>query len=155
MMLRFGAYIAHFLSVLHKIMKEKLKGGIPLPDTGYIDVLAYTSAAQIPLENVAIAVTSTDGTALALRLTNRNGSIDPIEIPVPELSAGQTPNTGVLPFTPVNVYARLEGYEQVENENLQVFPNTVTRLNLDMIPLSELPSSWDQTVVYNTPKQNL
>ncbi len=128
---------------------------VALPETGYIDVLAYTSVAQIPLENVAITVTATDGTALAMRLTNRNGSIDPIEIPVPALSAGQTPNTGVTPYTPVNLYARLEGFEQVENENLQVFPGTITRLNLEMIPLSELPSAWDKTAVFDTPAQNL
>lgn len=132
-----------------------MKGVVPLPDTGYIDVLAYTSLAQIPLENVAITVTATDGTALAMRLTNRNGSIDPIAIPVPALSAGQSPNTGIRPFTPVNLYARLEGFEQVENENLQVFPGTVTRLDLEMIPLSVLPSSWDKTAVYDTPAQNL
>lgn len=136
-------------------MSEIWKGGIPLPDLGYIDVLTYTSLAQIPLENVAITVTSEDGTALAMRLTDQNGRITPIEIPVPELSAGQTPNTGIVPFTPVNLYARLEGFEQVENENLQVFPNTVTRLNLDLIPLSELPSSWDKVTVFDTPKQNL
>lgn len=128
---------------------------VALPETGYIDVLAYTSVAQIPLENVAITVTATDGTALAMRLTNRNGSIDSIEIPVPALSAGQTPNTGVTPYTPVNLYARLEGFEQVENENLQVFPGTITRLNLEMIPLSELPSAWDKTAVFDTPAQNL
>lgn len=136
-------------------MSEIWKGGIPLPDLGYIDVLTYTSLAQIPLENVAITVTSEDGTALAMRLTDRNGRITPIEIPVPELSAGQTPDTGIVPFTPVNLYARLEGFEQVENENLQVFPNTVTRLNLELIPLSELPSSWDKVTVFDTPKQNL
>ena len=126
-----------------------------MPDIGYIDVLAYTGFAQIPLENVAITVTATDGTALAMRLTNRNGSIEPITIPVPELEASLTPDTGIVPFTPVNVYARLDGYEQVESENLQVFPNTRTRLNLELIPLSELPSAWDKTVVYQTPPQNL
>lgn len=154
-MLQFGAYIAQGSTSLHKIMNEIWKGGIPLPDLGYIDVLAYTSLAQIPLENVAITVTAEDGTALAMRLTDRNGRITPIEIPVPELSAGQTPDTGIVPFTPVNLYARLEGFEQVENENLQVFPNTVTRLNLELIPLSELPSGWDKVTVFNTPKQNL
>ncbi len=132
-----------------------MKGVVFLPDTGYIDVLAYTSLAQIPLENVAVTVTATDGTAIAMRLTDRNGSIVPIEIPVPALSAGQTPNTGIRPFTPVNLYARLEGFEQIENENLQVFPNIVTRLNLEMIPLSELPSAWDKTAVFDTPAQNL
>lgn len=132
-----------------------MKGVIYLPDTGYIDVLAYTSLAQIPLENVAITITATDGTAIAMRLTNRNGSIEPIAVPVPAPSAGETPDTGILPFTPVNLYARLEGFEQVENENLQVFPNISTRLNLEMIPLSELPSAWDKTAVFDTPAQSL
>ena len=136
-------------------MNETWKGGIFLPEQGYIDVLTYTSLAQIPLENVAITVTATDATALAMRLTDRNGRISLIEIPVPSVSAGQTPDTGITPFTSVNLYARLEGFEQIENENLQVFPNTITRLNLELIPLSELPSSWDKVTVYNTPKQNL
>lgn len=126
-----------------------------MPDIGYLDVLAYTSIAQIPLQDVAITITATDGTAIAMRLTDRNGSIDPIEIPVPAPSAGQRPDTCVRPYTPVNLYAHLEGFEQVENENLQVFPNTVTRLNLEMIPLPELPSSWDKTAVFDTPAQNL
>ncbi len=126
-----------------------------MPDTGYIEVLAFTSRAQIPLENVAITVTATDGTALAMRVTDRNGQITRIEIPVPEISAGLTPDTGIRPFTPVNLYARLQGYEQTENENLQVFPNTVTRLNLEMIPLSELPNSHDKVSIYDTPPQNL
>ena len=43
----------------------------------------------------------------------------------------------------------------MEAENLQVFANTVTQQDLMMIPLSELPDSWDQTAVYTTPPQNL
>ena len=132
-----------------------MKGGIPLPEKGYIDVLAYASAGRIPLEDVAITVTAADGTAIGMRITDRNGEIKPIEIPVPEISAGLSPDTGVRPYTPVNLYARKEGYEQVENENLQVFPQTVTRLNLELIPLSELPDSWDKLAVYDTPPQNL
>ncbi len=126
-----------------------------LSETGYIEVNAYTSSAKIPLENVAITITAQDGTALAMRLTDRNGLITPIEIPVPEVSAGLTPDTGVRPYTAVNLYAQLHGYEHRENINLQVFPNTTTRLNLKMIPLSELPSSWDKIAVYDTPPQNL
>lgn len=126
-----------------------------LPDTGTIEVNAFTSIARIPLADVAVAVTAADGTAIALRLTDRNGLIEPISIPAPALSAGQTPDTGVRPYTPVNLYARKEGYEQRENENLQVFPGTVTRLDLEMIPLSELPSSWDKVSLYTSPPQNL
>ena len=40
-------------------------------------------------------------------------------------------------------------------ENLQIFANTTTLQNLEMIPLAEFPAAWDQTVVYQTPPQNL
>lgn len=132
-----------------------MKGGIILPATGYIQVHAYTSRAQIPLEDVAITITDPTGNAIAMRLTNRSGLIDPIEINVPNLAASQTPDTGIVPYTAVNIYARKENYEQIEAENVQVFPNTVTYQNLEMIPLSELPEAWTKTVLFNTPPQNL
>ena len=126
-----------------------------MPAIGYIQVHAYTSYAQLPLENVAITVTSTDGTAIAMRITDRNGQITPIEIPVPDLAESQSPNPPEKPFTNVNLYAHKQGFEQIEAENLQVFANTITDQDLLMIPLSELPQNWDQNVIINTPPQNL
>ena len=132
-----------------------MKGVIHLSAKGYITVHAYTSFAQLPLKNVAIAVTATDGTAIAMRLTGRNGLIVPIEVPVPDRSASLTPQSEEVPFTAVNLYARLKGYEQIEIENLQVFADTTTDQNLEMIPLSELPGAWNQTEIFDTPRQNL
>lgn len=126
-----------------------------MPSTGYIQVRAYTSTAQFPLQNVAITVTSSDGTAIAMRLTDRNGQVAPIAIPVPDKAESLEPEAGEKPFTSVNLYARLKGYEQVESENLQVFADTTTIQNLEMIPLSELPNRWDQTAIFDTPPQNL
>ena len=124
--------------------------------TGYIQVHAFASNAQIPLKDVAVAITDENGSAIALRLTNRSGQLDePVAITVPDLSASQTPNTGVVPFATVNLYARLPDYEEIEVENLQVFANTVTSQNLELIPLSELPEYWNQVEVFDTPKQNL
>lgn len=123
--------------------------------TGYIQVRAYASTARFPLKDVAITVTATDGTAIAMRLTDRNGLIAPIEIPVPDKSESQSPDPDEKPYTSVNLYARLRGYEQVEAENLQVFAGTTTNQDLEMIPLSELPNQWDQTVTFDTPPQNL
>ena len=123
--------------------------------TGYIQVRAYESNAQLPLAEVAVTVTANDGTAIAMRLTDRNGRIVPIEIPVPDLAESQTPNPPEQPFATVNLYAHLRGYETIESENLQVFAGTVTSQDLLMIPLSELPDSWDQTAVFFTPPQNL
>jgi len=122
---------------------------------GYITVHAYESYALLPVQDVAITVTATDGTAIAMRTTNRSGQIAPIEIPVPDRSASLTPDSGEIPFAVVNLYARKRGYEQIENENLQVFAGTTTNQNLLMIPLSELPGKWNQAEIFDTPPQNL
>lgn len=122
---------------------------------GYIQVHAYTSNARLPLKDVAVTVTAEDGTAIAMRLTDRSGQISPIEIPVPDKAESQIPDPTERPFAIVNLYARIKGFEQIENENLQVFAGTTTDQNLEFIPLSELPGQWNQTVIFDTPPQNL
>ncbi len=126
-----------------------------MPANGFLQLRAYTSTAQFPLKDVSVAVTATDGTAIALRLTDRNGRITPIEIPVPDRSESLRPDPTEKPYAVVNLYARKQGYEQIEAENLQIFADTTTYQNLEMIPLAELPGAWDQTVIYDTPPQNL
>ena len=123
--------------------------------TGYIQVRAFASEAQLPLKDTAIVVTATDGTAIAMRLTDRSGKITPIPIPVPELSESQSPDPAERPFSVVNLYARKAGYEQIEAENLQVFAGVTTLQELEMVPLSELPDYFGQTEVFDTPPQNL
>lgn len=122
---------------------------------GYIQLRAYTSYAQIPLKDVAITITDPDGTAIAMRLTDRNGRIRPIEIPVPDKSESTFPGADELPYAIVNLYAYLDGYEMVESEHLQVFPETTTFQDLEMIPLSDYPSLDDPFILYQTPPQNL
>lgn len=126
-----------------------------MASTGYIQVHAYSSYAQLPLQNVAISVTAPDGTALAMRLTDRSGRITPIEVPVPDLTESQSPGSEEAPFTPVTIHARLKGYEQIRVDGVQVFSGTVTVQNLELIPLSELPGARDQSETFETPPQNL
>ena len=126
-----------------------------MPSTGYIRARAYQSRAELPLKDVAVAITATDGTAIALELTDRSGLTKSVAIPVPDIEAGQTPDTGEVPFTTANVYARLKGYEQIENEGVQVFPDTTTIQNLELIPLSEMPGEYDRREIFITPAQNL
>ena len=123
---------------------------------GYIQVHTYTTNARIPVEDAAIAITDSDGNALALLLTNQSGMLDePVELEVPDLSAGQSPNTGILPYSLVNIYARAPDFEEIIIENLQVFPDTVTNQNLELIPLSEFPETWNQAEIFDTQTQNL
>ena len=123
--------------------------------TGYIQARAFTSRAQIPLEGVAVMVTRPDGTAISMALTDRSGLIPPIAISVPDLASSQSPDTGIVPYTNVNLYARLENYEQIEAEDLQIFADTLTYQELEMIPLSELPDQWTRAEIFKTLPQNL
>jgi len=90
-----------------------------------------------------------------MRLTDRSGKITPVAVPTPDFSDSQSPGSSQSPFTLVNLTARLQGYEQILAENIQVFPNTTTLQELEMIPLSELPDSWNQSEAFDTPPQNL
>jgi len=127
-----------------------------MPATGYIQVHAFTSNARIPLKDAAVVITDSSGSAIAMRLTNRSGRLDsPMEISVPELSASQSPNTGVIPYATVNLYAKKENFEEIEIQNLQVFADTISDQDLPMIPLSELPGQWNKAEVFPITPQNL
>lgn len=132
-----------------------MKGVIPLPATGYIQVHAYASYAQIPLQDVTVSVSATDGTVIALRLTDRSGRIEPIPIPVPDRAESLSPNPGERPFATVNLAARRQDYEQIFVDNLQVFAGITTDQELAMIPLSELPASRSKSETFETSEQNL
>lgn len=126
-----------------------------MPTVGFLRVSAYTSRAQIPLENVAVSVVSNDGRLLGLRITDSSGLTTPITIEVPDKENSQSPGIGLPAYTSVNLYARAENYEQILVQGVQVFADTVTMQDLAMVPLSEMPSKWNQTEIINTPPQNL
>ena len=126
-----------------------------MPATGYIQVYAYTSKARIPLKNVAVMITGQNGSAIAMGLTDKNGKYGPISLTVPAKSDSLTPGSTEKPFVNVNLHARLNNFEQIEAENIQVFADTVTIQNLMMVPLSELPQQWAGTEFFDTPAQNL
>ena len=105
---------------------------------------------------MAITITDAGGAAIAMRLTNRSGMLDQaIGIPVPDLSASQSPNTGIIPFSTVDLYARLENYEEIYIKNLQIFPDIVTDQDLELIPLAEFPADWIKSETFFTAPQSL
>ena len=126
-----------------------------MPSTGYIQVYAFTSKARIPLRGVAVMITDRNNSAIAMGTTDQSGKYGPISLIVPDRSESLSPGSIEQPFVTVNIHARLENYEQIEAENVQVFADTVTIQNLEMIPLSELPQQWTKTELFDTPAQNL
>lgn len=126
-----------------------------MPENGYIQVRAFMSNAQIPLENVAVTISSIDGTAIAMRLTGRSGLTDPVAIPAPNRAESEQPEKNGQPFTDLILYAWKSGFEQIRATNVQVFAGVTTIQDLKMVPLSELPDQWDEQLLLNTPPQNL
>ena len=124
-----------------------------MPAIGYIQVRAYTSRAQLPVEDAAVSVVDESGRLLGLRTTNSSGLTTPIRLEVPDRSMSQSPGSA-KPFVTVNLYARAEGYEQLLVRGIQVFADTTTQ-DLQFIPLAELPGSWNRLEVFDTPAQNL
>ena len=125
-----------------------------MPAFGYIQAKAYTSRAKLPVEDAAISVVDDQGRLLGLRTTDSSGLTTPIRLEVPDKAQSQSPGNG-KPFVTVNLYARAENYEQVLARGVQVFADTVTTQELQFVPLSELPGSWKQVEVFDTPAQNL
>lgn len=127
-----------------------------MSSTGHLQIHAYASTAQIPLQDTAVTVTDKSGSAIFMGLTNRSGLLDtPIAISVPSITAGQTPDTGIIPYSSVDLYAKHRQYEEIYVRDVQIFPDTVTLQNLEFIPLSEFPQKWNRAEQFDTPSQNL
>lgn len=123
--------------------------------TGYLQLHAYASNAQIPLGDTAIVITDENDIAIAMRLTDRNGLIRPIEIQVPDLVESQSPGASLNPYATVNIYAHQNGYEPIYAEKVQIFAGTTTYQDLEMIPLSQTTDPFEDGLIYYTPPQEL
>ena len=125
---------------------------------GYLVAYTYTSDALIPIEDATVTVTLRTSSGLmellAIRLTDESGKTDQLTTPTPDLSASQSPSLE-QPFTSVDITAEHPLYERIIVEDVQIFPDTVTNQNLQMIPLDEAPEAWNQTEIFEVPPQNL
>lgn len=138
------------------ILSHVRKEAVTLSATGYLQIFAFSSTAQIPLKDAAITITNQNNDLLAFRLTNRSGQLDElIAIRVPDLAESQSPNPPERPYGIVNLRARAEGYELIQVEDVQIFANTVTDQNLVFIPLSEFPESFNEEETFITTPQAL
>ena len=127
-----------------------------MSEIGYVNVHSYESNAQIPLRDVAIAITDETGDAISLRLTNKSGMFDrPVEVQVPDLSKSQTPGSKERPFSVINIYARKNNFEEIVVKNVQVFPGTITMQELEMIPLPEYSETPNISESFDIPAPNL
>lgn len=126
--------------------------------TGTILTRVFTSRAQIPVIGATVAFTQrgTEGrhALLALRVTDANGRTAPVRVGTPDPSASESPGT-VEPFAVCDIWVEAPGYELLVMENVQIFPNTQTLQELELIPLPEQTAALLPENPVNIPPQNL
>lgn len=120
----------------------------------------YTSQAQIPVAGATVAVTqpTQDGQhkLIALRVTDKNGKIAPIQIATPPISQSLSPSTAdVHPYAQYDLWVQATGYEVTRIENTQVFPQVETIQKVELIPLPEYTPLRVRGEVFPIPPQNL
>ena len=126
--------------------------------TGTILTRVFTSRAQIPVEGATVAFTQRSGEGrhalLALRVTDANGRTPPVRVGTPDPAASEAPGTPD-PFAVCDIGVEAPGYELLVVENVQVFPDTQTLQELELIPLPEQSSPLLPDHPQVIPPQNL
>ena len=118
----------------------------------------YTSRAQIPVQGATVAMTQkTSGgrhTLLAVRVSDENGKTSPVRVNTPDLDASFYPG-GEVPFAQVDLWVESPGYEMLIVQDVQVFPDTETVQDLELIPLPEQVAPTTRTEVVQITPQDL
>ena len=128
-----------------------------MPTNGFLTIRTYTSAAQLPVEDVTVSVTRPDskGTRLfATRITDESGLAGPIAIPAPDRN--ESLQAGVAaPYTTVDIIADHPDYERVLVENAQVFAGVLSQQDIALIPLEARPEVFNLTETFQITPQAL
>lgn len=129
---------------------------------GKITAYVYTSSSQIPIRDAVVTVSSfnADGgrDIKGVRVTDSNGKTSPIELDAPDYDDSRTPEnntTDPQPFSVCEVRVDSAAFESVIVENVQVFAQTTTVQNVEMIPLKENATTQDDVQIFNVTPQNL
>ena len=126
---------------------------------GTLKVRVTTSNALLPLHGVPVVISRDDGngkrTLLAVKTTDQNGDIPPPKVETPSLSESQSSGQGELPFTQLIITADAPGYYSIEVDDAQVFPDTTSIQNLELLPSSTDPNLREEDERFSIQPQNL
>ena len=124
---------------------------------GYIIARAYTSRGIIPIANANVSVTSVaDGgrVLLGFRVTDENGLTTPIELETPDVDLSLEPNQE-QGFAAYNIRIEHPDFYTYFVRDAQVFPNTTTVQNAELVPIEAQTSPQDAVEEFQVTPQNL
>lgn len=118
---------------------------------GYL--ILNTTAAQKIIPVAKTLITVTEKGKETTFVTDESGKTPVYETETPDISLSETPSAGETPFSVVDVKAEKTGFYTTEIKEVQIFPERVTTLYINMVPVPEFRENIPLMV--NTPPQNL
>lgn len=115
---------------------------------GYLIVRVSAASGTIPLEGALVTVYYAENDrngVIITRYTDQSGKSEKIELPAPERSLSQTPESGgVRPYSVYNVEVVLDGYYDAFELEVPVFDGVTSVLPVNMIPKAEYNAEEDR-----------
>lgn len=127
-----------------------------MAEKGSLIAQVYTARKAIPVEGVAVTITSDDienPEIIAYRTTDFNGRTEPVELETPDIDMSLAPSDQKA-FATCNIQLFHPNYYSVLVEHVQVFPSTESIQQMEMVPLEELAPK-EKTRIFEIIPQDL
>lgn len=107
--------------------------------TGFLRVFAFTAVGMKPISQAIVSVypSGLPTQLLMTMVTNENGQTESLSYPTPPLSYSMEPST-VQPYSELDVRIERDGYETVVVDNVHIFPEEASLLEVSMMPTPSL-----------------
>ena len=120
---------------------EEPPSTVPYSGQGSLVVQVFLARRALPLEDVKITVTSVEGAPSVvseIRFTDRDGRIEPIFLPAPDIHLSTQAQDTIQPYAVYAVTPELSGYHvNGGQKNALVFDRVRSIQNIEMIPDAE------------------
>ena len=122
-------------------------------DKGYLEIFIFGARELFPIEFAEIYIKK-DGELINHLTTDESGRGERLEFETPPESESTSPGFD-KPFTTINVTILKEGFFPTTIENVQIFPNIVSRLNTELVPIPDNPEFTGMDLNYTSNAQRL
>lgn len=130
-----------------------------MSETGTFAAQIAAANMIIPIEGASVTITAadTDNRRLIAYLeTDMNGKTEPISFETPDIQLSVSPGSET-PYTSINVRIDMPSYYSVSVRNVQIFPQTASIQQVEMLPVAEYADLNEQyrVITYDITPQDL
>lgn len=102
---------------------------------GWLSAKVAAADNTIPVNDALVLITDSQKNLKAILTTNEDGITRTVALAAPPKALSESPETQTKPFYNYNMNVYKQGYYEVENIDISVFPDTVSIQPVNMVPL--------------------